>query len=252
MSGTKETRHIVIYGYTRQELSKVLQHFERELPDYITMSLYTKNEFARITLNGTSKVVELLRFNINKLQQMLSELFREEVLSFEDDTLAEILGKLLTEKELTISAAESCTGGNIAHKIVQVSGSSAYFLGSVVSYSNEVKTSVLKVNRQLIDTYGAVSKNVVEAMATGVCNLMHTDCSIATSGVAGPGGGTPLKPVGTVWIAAKYNNDVIVSECKQFQGNRNDVIEAATNHGMAMLIKLLRNNYVTAEEPGDE
>jgi len=251
MPSTTEIRHIVIYGYTRQELKGVLMHFEKELPVYVTMSLYTKHEFARITLTGSGERIELLRFNMNKLQQMLANLFTEEVLSYEEDTLAEILGKKLSENELTVSAAESCTGGNIAHRIVQVSGSSAYFLGSVVSYSNDVKTSVLKVDRTLIEKYGAVSQQVVEAMANGVCTLMRTDCAIATSGIAGPGGGTAVKPVGTVWIAAKYQN-LTVSECKQFQGDRNSVIEAATNHGIAMLIKLLRDHYTASEEPGDE
>ena len=162
-----------------------------------------------------------------------------------------MLGDLLLENELTVSSAESCTGGNIAHKIVQVPGSSAYFLGSVVSYSNDVKAEVLGVSRSDIARHGAVSKEVAEQMALGAARLMRTDCAIATTGIAGPEGGTRFKPVGTVWFAVKYN-DRVVSECMHFEGDRDSVIEQATNHGIVMLINLLRNNYTIQEEINDE
>ncbi|MCH5226596.1 MAG: CinA family protein [Muribaculaceae bacterium] len=169
----------------------------------------------------------------------------------EDKTVGEVLGGLLHERELTVACAESCTGGNLAHRITQVPGSSAYFLGSVVSYSNDVKARVLGVKRSDISSFGAVSKEVVEQMAEGVASLMRSDCAIATSGIAGPDGGTPLKPVGTVWIAVKYG-DKVVSECLHFRGDRNAVIESATNHGMVMLINLLRNSYIVQEEVNDD
>ncbi|MDE6716761.1 MAG: CinA family protein [Muribaculaceae bacterium] len=188
---------------------------------------------------------------MNRYQASLNELFSHEVVTTEDKSLSQVLGELLKERELTVSSAESCTGGNIAHKIVQVPGSSAYFLGSVVSYSNDVKADVLKVSRSDLDRYGAVSKEVVEQMAEGVARLMRTDCAIATSGIAGPEGGTRYKPVGTVWIAARIG-DRTVSECVRFSGNRDDVIESATNHGMVMLINLLRNSYTTADDINDD
>ena len=147
--------------------------------------------------------------------------------------------------------AALCTGGNIAHRIVQNAGSSAYFLGSVVSYSNDVKANVLSVDRRDIDRHGAVSRSVAEAMANGAAKLMRTDCAIATTGIAGPGGGTKYKPVGTVWIAVKYL-DTVVSECQHFQGDRDTVIENATNHAMVMLIQLLRNRYEAQEDFNDE
>lgn len=246
-----ELRHLIIYGYTRSELSKVLSHFERLLPNNITMNLHCKQELAKVTLIGYDDSIEFLRFTLNKLQRTIAELFKEEVLSLEDLSVPEILGNKLKENELNVSIAESCTGGNIAHKIVQQSGSSAYFLGSIVSYSNDVKANVLNVNRSYIDNYGAVSQEVVESMAKGVSELMHTDCSIATSGIAGPDGGTPYKPVGTVWMAVKCKN-VIISDCKHFKGKRNDVIEAATIHSMVMLIKYLRDNFAIEEDLTDE
>lgn len=246
-----ETRHLVIYGYTKQELTKVMRHFESQLPDFVKITIDNSNLVTKITLTGINSGVELLRFKMNKFQQSLHSLFSEEVVALEDKGLGQVLGELLTERELTVSCAESCTGGNLAHRIVQVPGSSAYFLGSVVSYANDVKADVLKVPRRDIAMHGAVSRQVADAMARGVAKLMHTDCAIATTGVAGPDGGTKYKPVGTVWIAVKYHEQV-VCECIHFNGDRNAVIEGATNHGLVMLINLLRNSYVMQEELTDE
>lgn len=246
-----EKRHVVIYGYTRQELSKVIRHFESQLPDFVKISIDTSNLVTKITLTGVDSGVELLRFKMNRYHNDLSKIFSEEVVAIEDKTVAQVLGELLTERELTVACAESCTGGNIAHRIVQIPGSSTYFLGSVVSYSNDVKAEVLGVPRNDIAQHGAVSKEVVEAMARGASRLMKSNCAIATSGIAGPDGGTKFKPVGTVWIAAKYC-DRVVSECIHFKGNRNDVIEGATNHGMVMLINLLRNCYEPQEDLIDD
>ena len=246
-----EKRHIVIYGYTRQELSKVIKHFESQLPDFVKITIDNTNLVTNITLTGVNTGVELLRFQMNRYHSNLNSIFTQDVVSMEDKTVAEVLGNELLDRELTVACAESCTGGNLAHRIVQVPGSSAYFLGSVVSYSNDVKATVLSVPRNLISSYGAVSKEVAESMTAGVSKLMRSDCAIATTGIAGPDGGTKYKPVGTVWIAVKYG-EKIVSECLHFNGDRNTVIESATNHGMVMLINLLRNCYVMQEEVNDD
>lgn len=246
-----ETRHVVIYGYTKQELANVMRHFESQLPDFVKITIDSTNLVTKITLTGMDSGVELLRFQMNKYHQNLNDIFSAEIVSREDKSVAQVLGELLTERDLTVSCAESCTGGNLAHRITQIPGSSAYFLGSVVSYSNDVKADVLKVPRREISGHGAVSQPVAISMARGVARLMRSDCSIATSGIAGPDGGTQYKPVGTVWIAVKCR-DQIVSECIQFKGDRNTVIESATNHGMVMLIKLLRNNYVLQDDFNDE
>ncbi len=247
----KETRHVVIYGYTREELRNLMRHFESQLPEFVKISIDSNNLVTKITLTGVNSGVELLRFKMNKFQQQLQDIFSEELVTSEDKTVAQVLGELLTERELTVASAESCTGGNISHKITQIPGSSAYFLGSVVSYSNDVKAKVLKVSRNNLSRHGAVSREVVEDMARGVSQLMHSDCAVATSGIAGPDGGTQFKPVGTVWMAAKYG-DQVVSELIHFDGNRDRVIESATHHVMVMLIKLLRNNYTDQEEINDD
>lgn len=247
----QETRHVVIYGYTRDELKNIMHHFENQLPEFVKISIDSTNLVTKITLTGVNSGVELLRFKMNKFHQNLQDIFSEEVVTTEDKSVPEVLGELLQERELTVGVAESCTGGNIAHKITQIPGSSAYFLGSVVSYSNDVKADVLHVSRTKIGRYGAVSKEVVEDMANGVSQLMKSDCALATSGIAGPDGGSKFKPVGTVWMAAKCGNTT-VTELIQFPGDRGDVISAATNHVMVMLIKMLRNNYIAQEDINDD
>ncbi len=247
----KETRHLVIYGYTKQELSSIMQHFQSLLPDFVKITVDSSSLVTTITLTGVNSGIELLRFQMNKYHQNLQDLFHEEVISTEMKTPQQVLGELLHENELTVSSAESCTGGNIAHKIVTIPGSSDYFMGSVVSYSNDVKAEVLGVSRSDIARHGAVSEQVAEQMAKGAARLMHTDCAIATTGIAGPDGGSKFKPVGTVWFAVKYH-DRVVSECIRFKGDRQDVIEQATNHGIVMLINLLRNNYTNQEELSDD
>lgn len=251
MQQHKETRHIVIYGYTHDELSKVMRHFEEQLPEYIKITIDNSHLVTRITLTGVNSGVELLRFKMNKYHRSLNDIFTSDVLSLDDRTPAQVLGSLLKERELTVGFAESCTGGNLAHRITQIPGSSAYFLGSVVSYSNDVKANVLGVSRGSLSQYGAVSQQVVTEMAEGVSRLMRSDCAIATSGIAGPDGGTKFKPVGTVWMSAKLQ-DQIVTECKHFDGDRNTVIESATNHALVMLINLLRNSYIATEDFNDE
>lgn len=252
VSGNKtEKRHVVIYGYTRDELKNIMQHFESQLPEYVKISIDSDNLVTRVTLTGINDGVELLRFKINRYHQTLQDLFNEEVISTENKTVAQVLGELLLERELTVSCAESCTGGNIAHNITKIPGSSNYFLGSVVSYSNDVKANVLGVSRTDLSRFGAVSKPVVEQMGEGAARLMQSDCALATSGIAGPDGGTPYKPVGSVWMSAKYG-DKIVAELKVFDGDRENVIQSATNHVMVMLIKMLRNSYTEQEDINDD
>lgn len=246
-----EKRHLTVYGYTQKEMGGILRRFQVHLPDYIKINADTKLLLTKITITGQLAGIELLRFKVTRYHQDLIQIFSKDVVSTEDKTLAEVLGTLLRERELTVSCAESCTGGNIAHRITQQPGSSNYFLGSVVSYANDVKTNVLGVPQKYIDQYGAVSQQVVESMAEGASKLMRTDCAMSTSGIAGPDGGTKYKPVGTVWVAAKYGKQM-VSECRHFEGNRNEVIESATSHAMVMLINLLRDSYEEEDELGDE
>lgn len=155
-----------------------------------------------------------------------------------NNSLSKQIGQLLRAKGLLMGTAESCTGGRIANMITLVAGSSDYFAGGVVSYSNEVKQNVLGVSEESLRLHGAVSREVVEQMALGAIRILGCDCSVATSGIAGPGGGTPEKPVGTVWIAAALK-DKVVSRCWHFGTVRSENIEAAANAALGMLLNLL-------------
>jgi nicotinamide-nucleotide amidase len=137
-----------------------------------------------------------------------------------------------------VATAESCTGGNIARLITSIPGSSAYFLGSVIAYQNEVKASVLKVDKGVINRHGAVSQQVVELMVKGAMNTMKSDTAIATSGIAGPDGGTEEKPVGTTWISVAYN-DKLYSKKYLFGGTRERIIDQASYTGMQLLRRMI-------------
>jgi len=152
--------------------------------------------------------------------------------------IEEKIGKLLLEKGMTMSTAESCTGGRIAHLITSVPGSSAYFTGGIVSYSNQVKQEVLGVTNESLQQYGAVSEPVAIQMVQGVKRLLSTSCAVATSGIAGPGGGTPEKPVGTVWIAAACD-DKLKTTLYHLQGSRMEIIKQSAELALSMLYNLL-------------
>lgn len=144
----------------------------------------------------------------------------------------------LREKGLTLSTAESCTGGNIAHHLTLVAGCSDIYNGGAVTYSNSAKTDILGVDPAIIKTRGAVSQEVVRAMAQGACDRFHADCAVATSGIAGPAGGTDDKPVGTVWTAAATPSG-IYSELYHLSGPRSEIIDKATLLALRLLINHL-------------
>lgn len=149
----------------------------------------------------------------------------------------DLIAKLRTQG-LTVSTAESCTGGAIASSITAVAGASDVFLGGVVSYSNEAKENILGVSHETLLIHGAVSRQTVRQMVEGACRVLHTDCAVATSGIAGPGGGTPQKPVGTVWMAWKTPAG-ITTELHHFEGSRTEVIAAAAEKALSRLSELI-------------
>ena len=153
--------------------------------------------------------------------------------------LEEEIGELLKSKKLSLSTAESCTGGGIAALITSVPGSSEYFNGGIVAYSNEVKMSLLHVSAETLEKHGAVSRETVTEMVKGAMKTLKTDCAVATSGIAGPGGGTPEKPVGTVWIAAAYKNEIRTMKQETDRGREMNV-ERAGNNALLLLLELLK------------
>ena len=151
----------------------------------------------------------------------------------------EEIGLLLKSQKMSLSTAESCTGGGIAALVTSVPGSSEYFKGGIVAYSNEAKMSLLHVSFDTLQKYGAVSRETVIEMAKGAMKTLKTDCAIATSGIAGPGGGSPEKPVGTVWIAVAYKNEIItVKQVGDF--GRHENVQRAIQNALFILIDWLK------------
>ncbi len=158
----------------------------------------------------------------------------------ENDALVLDLAKELRARGLFCATAESCTGGLIGAMLTAIPGSSDWYLGGVISYANRVKEQVLGVSAKDLASFGAVSDPVVRAMATGACRVTGADAAMATSGVAGPGGGSPEKPVGTVWIAVELRGKTLARK-KRFPGDRDAVREQAAREAMRMLLEVLRD-----------
>ena len=161
----------------------------------------------RLTAVGSEEVV--LNKQLDNYIDQLHNLIPDNIYGYDKDRMEHVVGDLLSQKELTVSTAESCTGGSVAQLLTSKSGSSAYYFGSIVSYSNEAKSNLLGVCENDLKNYGAVSQQVVEQMAKGVKEKLNTDYGLATSGIAGPTGGTEEKPVGTIWIAVASAEKVI-------------------------------------------
>lgn len=157
-------------------------------------------------------------------------------------TLAEEINNILAQRGLTLATAESCTGGGIAAAITAIPGSSAVFKGAVVAYANEIKQSILRVSEETLLQHGAVSEATVREMVAGAARLMQTDCAIATSGIAGPGGGTKEKPVGTVWVATYIKGDIKSHLLTLDDNGRATNIDATIAAALQMLLSLLRES----------
>ena len=190
-------RMLKVYDIPESELAQRLDVWENALPDGLKLAYLPSPGLVKLRLTAKGEVVKHLPEYYESLKTVLEGLNYTEG---EENALEKQFGKIFRDKGVTISTAESCTGGYVAHLITSVPGSSDYFKGSVVSYANEVKINVLGVNPADIEREGAVSEAVVLQMAQGVKKLLGTDYAVSTSGIAGPDGGTPEKPVGTVWI----------------------------------------------------
>lgn len=191
-----EYRMLKVYDVPESQLAEHLEPWEEALGEGLKLAYLPSPGLVRLRITAKGEAVKHLEQTYNSLKETLKGMKYTEG----EDALEKQIGEVLRKKKVTIATAESCTGGEIAHLLTSVPGSSDYFKGSVVSYANEVKVNVLGVNVTDIEKEGAVSETVVLQMAEGVRKLMGTDYAVSTSGVAGPEGGTPEKPVGTVWI----------------------------------------------------
>ena len=229
----------LVQHYPESVLAEKLEAWEVALPDCIKLAYLPKLGIIRMRLTGRGhdrKEVETL---LNREKAKLETILGEDIFSEEDTPLEVIIGEVLKKRKLTVSTAESCTGGSIAERLTSIAGSSEYFKGSIVAYSNEVKKDLLYVSSETLEKYGAVSEETVIEMVKGAMKALKTDCAVATSGIAGPGGGTPEKPVGTVWIAAGYKNEIRTYKQETNRGRAMN-IERAGNNALLMLRDLLK------------
>lgn len=233
-------RTIMTYGIAESALAKRIEAWEDALPEDIHLA-YLPNALTGVRLRlsaygDTDTQQERIEAAIASLKEIIGDV----IYSYEDDTLENCIGKLLKKHGKTLSTAESCTGGLIASMITSVPGSSEYFLGSVVSYANSVKQGVLGVTEDILKNHGAVSSECVGAMAEGVRKLTGADFAVATSGIAGPGGGSDEKPVGLVWIGVSSK---VGTETFRFVFNsdRKRNIERFTSSALYKILKKVEN-----------
>ena len=229
-------RTILTMGMGESWLSERISAWENVLPKALKLAYLPSPGRVRLRLTAIGKDEESLRLELNTEVSKLLELIPELVFGFDDDTIESVVGNLLREKKLTVSTAESCTGGSIAQLLTSISGASHYFLGGIVAYSNDVKQQELGVNHKTLEAFGAVSEAVVIEMAEGARQKFKTDFAISVSGIAGPDGGTADKPVGTVWIALTGPRGT-QAKMYQFGDNRKRNIERSALTALNMLRK---------------
>jgi nicotinamide-nucleotide amidase len=229
-----------VKNYSESLLAIHLETFENELPSDIKLAYLPTSGLIRLRLTGKENDSEALFRQMETQREKLLACLGNDIVSEIDENLENILDKQLKEKNLTLALAESCTGGKLASLITAIPGCSSYFKGGIVCYSNEIKQRLLGVDSSALAKYGAVSQQVVEAMATGAYKAFNADCIVAISGIAGPDGGTPEKPVGTVWIAV-FCKGKLLSQKHHFSQNRENNILRACNNGIQMLLEMIKD-----------
>jgi nicotinamide-nucleotide amidase len=205
-------RNIMTYGAPEARLAEILTGFEASLPEMIRLAYLPSYGIIKLRLTATGNDNTLLTKILNTQVRKLYEIIPDLIFGENEEPLEVVIGKLLKEKGRSVCSAESCTCGNIAHMLTSIPGSSLYYKGSVIAYDNNVKQELLNVPAEIIEKSGAVSEEAVSKMAEGARKLLKTDFSVATSGIAGPDGGTESKPVGTIWIAIASERGVVTEK----------------------------------------
>jgi nicotinamide-nucleotide amidase len=234
-------RTILTAGIGESALAEVIKDFEDALPVTIKLAYLPNYGMVRLRLSTSGFDKKDTEELIDKYFSELKILTKDYMVTDVDESLAVVIGKMLKEKSKTVSTAESCTGGYISHLITLVPGSSDYYQGSIISYSYDVKETLLGVNENTLNTYGAVSEQTVVEMLNGLLEKLNTDYGIAVSGIMGPGGGTTDKPVGTVWMAVGDSKNRRVQKINlRFSRERN--IEVTSMMALNFLRKFIADN----------
>ncbi|MFA6924592.1 MAG: competence/damage-inducible protein A [Bacteroidales bacterium] len=232
---------ILTQGKGESFLSDILEKWELNLPDFIKLAYLPSPGIVRLRLSAYGDKKDKLVNEVEKQIKKLKNIIPEFIFGYDNETLEEIVGKLLKSKNKTLAIGESCTGGYISHKITSIPGSSYYFKGAIICYSNDVKINELGVSPKSIEKYEAVSEEVVIEMAKGVKEKFKTDYAVASSGIAGSTGGTNEKPVGTTWLAIATPHKVTAQKFL-FGDNRERNIQRAAITALNMLRKEILKN----------
>jgi nicotinamide-nucleotide amidase len=234
-------RTLITFGIGESNLADFIQDFEEALPPNIKLAYLPNYGLVRLRLTSTGTDKAATDNQIEEQFNALQVLVKDFMITNEDEPMEKILGKILQQKNKTLSTAESCTGGYIAHLITSMPGSSAFYEGTVVSYSNEVKSNMLGVQQETLAENGAVSEPVVVEMVKGALQTIGTDYAIAVSGIMGPDGGSEEKPVGTVWVAVG-NKEKQVTQKFHFRFNRQRNIQLTAVNALNMMRKFVLEN----------
>jgi nicotinamide-nucleotide amidase len=231
---------LLVHNIPEAELSEMLTDWENQLPDDIKLAYLPAPGRIRLRLSARGDEAEVLTKRIQTAVDGVIPIIGGNVYGEEDLSASEIFADFFKKTGKTLSLAESCSGGFLAHLVTSMPGSSDYFKGSLVAYSNEMKQKFLGVCKVDIEQYGAVSEQVVSQMALGACKITGSDYAIATSGIAGPGGGTDEKPVGTVWMAWAGPHEKVRSKMFRFGKNRERNIQRTSETALVELIQMMK------------
>lgn len=233
---------ILTVGEFEARLSDRIADIVNEMPDHMSIAFLPNLNQVRLRLTGKGKDKDKLKREIQEISSQIEGRLGLQVFGEGKENLAQALGKLLIKNHLTMSTAESCTGGYLAHLITSNEGSSDYFWGSIVSYSNELKKNLLQVSEATLSQHGAVSEETVLEMLKGVLETTQTDVAISVSGIAGPGGGTPEKPVGTIWMACGNRHKSVTKKILVAK-DRIKNIQSGAIHALDLLRLFILENY---------
>ncbi|MBW6534059.1 MAG: competence/damage-inducible protein A [Mariniphaga sp.] len=227
-------------GLPESMLAERIENWETSLPKNLKLAYLPNPMSVRLRLSAIGNDLNELKEQVQDEIERLKQLIPDHIFGFDNETLADVIGRMLVEKGQSLAVAESCTGGYISHLITSVPGSSGWYKGGITAYSNEIKQNLLSVSAESLKKYGAVSEHVVREMAAGAREKLNTDFAVATSGIAGPTGGTEVKPVGTVWIAVS-SPDKTISEKFVFGDNRERNIIRSSQTALQLLRRKIIN-----------
>lgn len=229
---------VLTQGVPESMLAIRIEEWENNLPPFIRLAYLPNPTSVRLRLTAIGTDAQLLRQEIDRQVGLLQPILPTEIFGYDSETMADSVSRLLKAKKQVLAVAESCTGGYISHLLTLIPGASEWYAGGIIAYDNSVKTNLLGVHPETLGQYGAVSENTAQEMALGVKEALKSDYAIATTGIAGPDGGTPDKPVGTIWISVAGPTKLIAQKYV-FGNNRERNIMRSAQTALQMLRRLI-------------